>query len=225
MMVPDFGFIAEIMLFSGGFKTASVLSVKLTSLFDLCRKRLSNAHHYDWGLRALKSVLTRAGELKRANTQLQEEVVLMTAIRDMNMPKFTFEDTPLFVGLLNDLFPDIELDPVHHPQLSEKIDELFEEMGYSKLEKEMAKVIQLHETMGARHTTMVVGNTGGGKSVIIDILGKAQTRLGTLTRMWTMNPKACTVLELYGVLDPTTRDWKWGLFSKIFKECRINFAK
>ncbi|OHS98802.1 Dynein heavy chain family protein [Tritrichomonas foetus] len=219
MVVPNTDLICEVMLFSEGFEmNTHTLAKKMITIYQMAGGQLSKQHHYDWGLRALKSVLTRAGELKRANTQLSEEVVLMTAIRDMNMPKFTFEDTPLFVGLLNDLFPDIELDPVHHPQLSEKIDELFEELGYSKVEKQMAKVIQLHETMNARHTTMVVGNTGGGKSVIIDIMAKAQTRLGTLTRIYTINPKACTVLELYGVLDPTTRDWKWGLFSKIFKE-------
>ena len=218
MVVPDKELICEVMLFSEGFETnAHMLAKKMITIYEMAAGQLSKQHHYDWGLRALKSVLTRAGELKRANTELREDVVLMTAIRDMNMPKFIFEDAPLFVGLLNDLFPDIELEPIHHPTLSEKVDELFNELSYSKMSEEMDKVVQLHETMGARHTTMVVGGTGGGKSVVIDILSKAQTRLGTLTRLYTINPKACTVQELYGVLDPTTRDWKWGLFSKIFK--------
>ena len=33
-----------------------------------------------------------------------------------------------------------------------------------------------------------------------------------------MNPKACSVVELYGVLDPITRDWTDGLLSNIFRE-------
>lgn len=218
MVVPDKELICEVMLFSEGFETNThMLAKKMITIYDMASGQLSKQHHYDWGLRAIKSILTRAGELKRANTEIREELVLMTAIRDMNMPKFVFEDAPLFVGLLKDLFPDIELDPIHHPTLSEKIDEIFEEMGYSKIPEEMDKVVQLHETMVTRHTTMVVGGTCGGKSVVIDVLAKAQNRLGTLTRIYTMNPKACTVPELYGVLDPTTRDWKWGLFSKIFK--------
>jgi len=37
-------------------------------------------------------------------------------------------------------------------------------------------VVQLYETMLTRHTTMVVGPTGGGKSVIINTLAQAQTK-------------------------------------------------
>ena len=36
--------------------------------------------------------------------------------------------------------------------------------------------------------------------------------------MYVMNPKACTVVELYGTLDPVTRDWTDGLLSNIFRE-------
>ena len=38
------------------------------------------------------------------------------------------------------------------------------------------KVVQLYETMMTRHTTMVVGPTGGGKSVVIKTLCQAQTK-------------------------------------------------
>lgn len=38
------------------------------------------------------------------------------------------------------------------------------------------KVVQMYETMMTRHTTMVVGPTGGGKSVVISTLCQAQTR-------------------------------------------------
>ena len=84
--------------------------------------------------------------------------------------------------------------------------------------QQVDKVIQLYETMLTRHTTMVVGNTGGGKSVIINTLARSQTKMGVHTKLHIVNPKAQTVSELYGELDPETRDWTDGLLSNIFRE-------
>lgn len=54
--------------------------------------------------------------------------------------------------------------------------------------------------------------------MIIDTLAKSQTKMGLATKLFTLNPKAVTVAELYGVLDPVTRDWTDGLLSNIFRE-------
>lgn len=51
-----------------------------------------------------------AGTLKREAQDMQEELVLMRALRDMNMPKFVFDDVPLFKGLITDLFPNMEIE-------------------------------------------------------------------------------------------------------------------
>lgn len=67
-------------------------------LYKLSKEQLSKQCHYDFGMRALKSVLVMAGELKRAAPELEESVVLMRALRDMNLPKFVAEDVPLFLG-------------------------------------------------------------------------------------------------------------------------------
>ncbi|CAF4631822.1 unnamed protein product, partial [Didymodactylos carnosus] len=88
------------MLFSEGFSLAKMLAKKMTVLYKLSREQLSKQHHYDFGLRALKSVLVMAGELKRSSAELPEDLVLMRALRDMNMPKFVYEDVPLFQGLI-----------------------------------------------------------------------------------------------------------------------------
>lgn len=44
----------------------------MTVLYKLAREQLSKQHHYDFGLRALKSVLVMAGELKRTSPNLAE---------------------------------------------------------------------------------------------------------------------------------------------------------
>ncbi len=40
-----------------------------------------------------------------------------------------------------------------------------------------------------RHTVMVVGQTGGGKSVILNTLARAETKMGKRTSLFVLNPK------------------------------------
>lgn len=83
-IVPDLQQICEIMLFSEGFLLAKVLAKKMTVLYKLAAGQLSKQSHYDFGLRALKSVLVMAGELKRGSPDLHEVIRCKTVffIRD-----------------------------------------------------------------------------------------------------------------------------------------------
>uniref|UniRef100_A0A3Q3B280 Dynein axonemal heavy chain 10 n=1 Tax=Kryptolebias marmoratus TaxID=37003 RepID=A0A3Q3B280_KRYMA len=215
--VPDLQQICEIMLFSEGFLMAKVLAKKMTVLYKLAREQLSKQSHYDFGLRALKSVLVMAGELKRGSPDFNEDVVLMRALRDMNLPKFVFEDVPLFLGLISDLFPGLDCPRVRYPNFNDAVEQILQENKYILLSNQADKVVQMYETMMTRHTTMIVGPTGGGKSVLISTLCQTQT-LGLHTKLYPLNPKAMNVVELYGVLDPDTRDWTDGILSNIFRD-------
>ena len=67
----------------------------------------------------------------------------------------------------------------------------FFDMLLELYELQIDKVMQLYETMLTRHTTMVTGPSGGGKSVVIAALQEAQkTSFGLPTSIYPINQKA-----------------------------------
>ena len=70
-----------------------------------------------------------AGSLKRAEKDLDEEIVLIRAMRDSNVPKFLKDDLPLFSALIQDLFPSVVIPDNSFVELEEQIKESLEKKG------------------------------------------------------------------------------------------------
>ena len=219
MVTPDVELIAENMLVAQGFHTAKTLATKMCALFRLSRSLLSNADHYDWGLRAIKSVLVVAGKLKsEAGEAVSEVSVLMGALRDFNIPKVTCEDRAVFLALLSDIFPGIET--VQKPVSQLRIDAI-RAGELEKLQTEdmfVDKMMQLHATLQVRHSVFIVGAAGVGKSQVWRTLAKGYVQQGSKCFVRIINPKAISTDELYGYIHPASREWKDGLLSKFMRE-------
>ena len=66
----------------------------------------------------------------------------------------------------------------------------------------------MYETQLVRHTTMIVGPTGGGKTLVLETLKNSRLIAENIVvKMFVLNPKAQPLNELYGEMDPVTRDW------------------
>lgn len=135
MSVPDNELIAEVLMYAEGFKHAKELAQKIISVFVLSRQLLSAQQHYDWGLRALKTILTVSGQLiqeerKTKNTSLSktnEAELLIKAIRINTMSKLTFSDTRKFVALMNDVFPGVKSEDIIYDAVTKAVSEVLKE--------------------------------------------------------------------------------------------------
>ncbi|XP_070790567.1 dynein axonemal heavy chain 9 [Pituophis catenifer annectens] len=218
MVVPDFELICEIMLVAEGFIEARLLARKFITLYQLCKELLSKQDHYDWGLRAIKSVLVVAGSLKRGDPDRPEDQVLMRSLRDFNIPKIVTDDMPVFMGLIGDLFPALDVPRKRDLNFESFVKQAVLELKLQPEDNFVLKVVQLEELLAVRHSVFVVGNAGTGKSQVLKSLNKTY-HIMKRRPVWTdLNPKAVTNDELFGIINPSTREWKDGLFSSIMRD-------
>lgn len=231
MMVPDYALIGEIMFFAYGFEKAKECGAKMVTTFKLCSEQLSSQPHYDYGMRAVKTVITAAGNLKRAEPHTDEMVLLLRALQDVNIPKFLEMDLPLFEGIISDLFPGKTRPHLDYGALMNTMRKQIDLKGLQPVKFFVSKVIQLYEMIVVRHGLMLVGPTGGGKSCNLHVLEKTLSSLKDQgisgfayekVKIYQLNPKSITMGQMYGEFDPNTLEWRDGIMSTMYRAATID---
>ncbi|KDD75755.1 hydrolytic ATP binding site of dynein motor region D1, partial [Helicosporidium sp. ATCC 50920] len=217
MMVPDRQIIMKVKLAACGYQESDTLARKFYTLYMLCEQQLSKQAHYDFGLRNILSVLRTAGASKRASPERSETQLLMRTLRDLNMSKLVADDLPIFLGLVEDVFPSQKVERASFLTLQEALLQVIKERGLQAHPTWLDKCVQLYEVNAVRHGIMVVGPSCTGKSTMIACLAAALTLMGTKTVVWKMNPKATTAAQMFGRLDTATGDWTDGVFSTLWR--------
>ena len=193
MCVPDLALICEVMLMAEGFQDSKLLARKFVILYSLSGDLLSKSAHYDWKLRAIKTTLYVAGGMKRDSPELSEDKVLLRALRDFNLGKLTTDDSRIFMGLLEDLFPNTL------SKVPRAIDDVFEEavkkagaeLAYQTDDVFRLKVSQLREIFQVRWSVFLLGPAGSGKTAIWKTLQRAQQLIGGEDSGQANQPQGC----------------------------------
>nr|BBC28429.1 cytoplasmic dynein 1b heavy chain [Yamagishiella unicocca] len=229
MTVPNNELIAEVLLLSEGFNHAKDLARKLVSLFSLSRELLSPQQHYDWGLRALKTVLGIAGrelrDARKAGQTVDAEIeaeIIIRSVAATKLPTLTFDDNSRFKALITDLFPGAKLTDARNEAIEKALAEAAIACKMELTQQQIDRMLQLHLACEQRIGVIIVGPSGSGKSTLWELLEKAYERLGRKPIVYKMNPKAMPRQQLLGSMNMDTREWSDGVLTaaarKVVKE-------
>ena len=84
----------------------------------------------------------------------------------MNMSKFVAEDVPLFLSLIDDIFPGMKADKAAFPDIEAAMAKVgHREAASAPPRRWLAKCVQLYETYQVRHGIMLVGPHRRGQDV------------------------------------------------------------
>lgn len=229
MSKPDKELIAEVMLFSQGFKQARQLSKQTVPFFDGCAAQLTKQAHYDFGLRALKSVLVSSGGLKRTRMtaakegddieENMESQIIVQSIRETIAPKLIRDDVETMKIVEQEAFPGVHYIPADLAALEESVRTEAAARNLVINDTWMTKLVQLYQIQRIHHGVMMVGDSGSGKSAIWKILLKALQKTEGVEGVYhIIDAKVMSKESLYGSLDSTTREWTDGLFTSILRK-------
>jgi dynein heavy chain len=219
------------LLFSSGYLSARSCAKKIVTTYKCCSEQLSSQDHYDYGMRAVMAVLRAAANLKRQEGDAPEDVLVLRAIVDVNLPKFLAPDVPLFHAIVKDLFPGVVVPPPDRSRLTNAMAESSFDLKVQLLPVVIEKVLQIYEMMIVRHGFMLVGMPWAGKTTASKIL---QLSLSKLHEQFpedptysdlifvTLNPKSITMGQLYGQFDDLTHEWTDGVLATKFRDCAQN---
>ncbi|GEQ70601.1 hypothetical protein JCM33374_g4279 [Metschnikowia sp. JCM 33374] len=231
MNQPDKERIAEVILTSHGFTHSKELSNILIPFFSRLQSVMSSQSHYDFGLRALKSILNKAGDIRKAKTVKSDSLdvksfeisILSKSLIETIGPKLVKEDEIVFEKILKEFHFAVNSTSEEDTKFLLELNKHAISKGLEVTTEFSRKALQVYQIQQSHHGFMLVGLSGSGKSTVMDsVLHTLSAIEGAPFQKYTIDSKVLTKDNLYGTLDPITRDWTDGLLTKIIRNVSAN---
>ncbi|KAG0688549.1 hypothetical protein C6P40_000845 [Pichia californica] len=223
LMVPDTGIITRVLLTTQGFVDSIKLSTTLVSFFTNMKKLCSEQKHYDFGLRSLKTVITHAGKLIRmsdfAHRNADSELtIIQRSCYDVVLPRLVTVDEQIFLQEIGKF--EIEYKPSNdHKDLKDIITTIAKSRNLVVTEEWLLKCLQIYEIQKLNHGFMLVGPSCSGKTISFSCFLESLSRYSNIrNECYKINAKVLSKYSLFGELDYTTREWKDGIVTSIFRK-------
>lgn len=141
--------------------------------------------------------------------------IVVKSLKPNVMSKLTLSDCKRFNLLLQDVFPQLDIDGADaHAEFRNKIIETFQIMGLTRNERQIDKCIELYEQLNKRIGVAVYGPPSSGKSTIISVLKSVLSSMHKTIRTYIISPKSMDRSQLLGRLDVNTRQWYDGVLTQ-----------
>jgi dynein heavy chain len=129
------------------------------------------------------------------------------------VPKIIATDMPVDMGLINGLFPAVDLPRERNLNWGDIICQRALSARFQAEDQFVRKVVELEGFLNIRHSVFIIGGAGVGKTEIWHSLYRAYVKPEIPCRDIDLNFKAVMHNELFGFLNQATREWQDGLFS------------
>ena len=143
-----------------------------------------------------------------------EDIIVLKAMIDVNLPQFVGDDISLFKGIVSDVFPNIPPPELNRPVLKEALQQACKKHNLQATSWFVTKMIELYEMIKVQHGIMIIGRPMSCKSQLYSILSEALTKLAEENKFdkfttyhkamfKVINPKSMTLHQLYGFVSST----------------------
>lgn len=223
---PDMEMIVEVILTSKRFSHSSELSKRIVPLFNDLGSLCSKQNHYDFGLRALKSILRmcESDSSGSGSSSFDEEAAsIVRGLKMSILPKMVKTDEAVFERLLEQYFPLLGGTEVDDVQFAEGLKSEFERKGLQVSESLIAKGCQVSRIQANHHGFMLIGQSPSAKTTVFNTTLATMARFSNIKNdVFRIDCKVLSKETLFGLLDPVTGEWTDGLFTKILRSALSN---